>query len=203
MSGREALDLAARVYAHGFRLDPIVRSRLDSDFYKLLMLQLIWQRHRDVPVTFQLVNRKPQVRLADELDLDELRAQLDHARTVTLTHRERLWLAGNTFYGDPQMFAPDFLAWLADFRLPDYDLEVRDGQLDLRFRGPWAEVTLWEIPALAVISELRARRALAGFGPFELDVLYARAKAKLWEKVERLRRLPDLALSDFGTRRRH
>ncbi len=40
-------------------------------------------------------------------------------------------------------------------------------------------------------------------GKFALDVLYARAKAKLWDKVERLRQLPDLVLSDFGTRRRH
>ncbi|HWN49925.1 MAG TPA: nicotinate phosphoribosyltransferase, partial [Xanthobacteraceae bacterium] len=34
-------------------------------------------------------------------------------------------------------------------------------------------------------------------------VLYARAKAKLWTKVERLRQLPGLRISDFGTRRRH
>jgi nicotinate phosphoribosyltransferase len=41
------------------------------------------------------------------------------------------------------------------------------------------------------------------FGPFALDVLYARAKAKMWAKTERLRALPDLRISDFGTRRRH
>jgi len=40
-------------------------------------------------------------------------------------------------------------------------------------------------------------------GPFALDVLYARAKAKVWSKVERLRKYPDLRISDFGTRRRH
>jgi nicotinate phosphoribosyltransferase len=40
-------------------------------------------------------------------------------------------------------------------------------------------------------------------GPFALDVLYARAKAKTWSKVERLRALPELRISDFGTRRRH
>jgi nicotinate phosphoribosyltransferase len=42
-----------------------------------------------------------------------------------------------------------------------------------------------------------------GQGRFALDVLYARAKAKLWAKVERLRQLEGLRLSDFGTRRRH
>jgi nicotinate phosphoribosyltransferase len=62
---------------------------------------------------------------------------------------------------------------------------------------------MWEIPALAIVNELRTRAVLRGQGRFALDVLYARAKAKLWEKVERLRALPDLAISDFGTRRRH
>jgi nicotinate phosphoribosyltransferase len=196
------VDLASRVYNHGFRLDPIVRSLLDTDVYKLLMLQLIWRRFRDVPVTFRLVNRA-RTRLADSLDVAELREQLDHARSIGLSHRERLWLAGNTFYGHPQIFAPEFLEWLSAYRLPPYDLEVRDGQLELAFHGPWAEVTLWEIPALAVISELRARQAMRGLGRFELDVLYARAKAKVWSKVERLQAIPSLSISDFGTRRRH
>src|SRR5262245_40605533 len=40
-------------------------------------------------------------------------------------------------------------------------------------------------------------------GRFTLDVIYARAKAKLWSKVERLAQLPGLRISDFGTRRRH
>src|SRR5690606_37500939 len=41
------------------------------------------------------------------------------------------------------------------------------------------------------------------FGPFALDVLYARAKAKMWAKTERLKKLPGINISDFGTRRRH
>ena len=50
---------------------------------------------------------------------------------------------------------------------------------------------------------MRSRAALKGLGRFQLDVIYARAKAKLWSKVERLRTLPELRISDFGTRRRH
>jgi nicotinate phosphoribosyltransferase len=198
------VDLAKRAYDHGWRLDPIVRSLLDTDFYKLLMLQLIWRRYRDVPVTFSVINRTTSVRLAEEVDEAELRAQLDHARTLRFSNRELIWLGGNTFYGVKSIFKPDFLAWLADYRLPDYDLSRgADGQFQLAFSGPWAEVTLWEIPALAILNELRSRRALRRLGRFELDVLYARVKTKLWGKVERLRRLEPLSISDFGTRRRH
>ena len=134
---------------------------------------------------------------------DELRAQLDHARTIRFTKKELIWLAGNTFYGKTHMFSPDFLAWLAHFRLPDYELHKADGQYELHFHGPWTHTTMWEIPALAIVNELRSRQAMKGQGRFALDVLFARAKAKLWAKVERLRRLEGLRLSDFGTRRRH
>ncbi len=197
------LDIAKRVHDHTWKLDPIVRSLLDTDFYKLLMLQMIWKMHRDVRVTFSLINRNPKVRLADEIDVGELREQLDNARTVGLSKKELIWLAGNSFYGSKQIFEPEFLAWFTDFSLPGYDLSVRDGQFELEFDAPWTDAMMWEIPALAIINELRSRAAVRSLGPFALDVLYARAKAKMWGKVESLKQLEGLRLSDFGTRRRH
>jgi len=196
-------DIARRLYNHTWKQDPIVRSLLDTDFYKLLMLQMIWGLYPKVNATFSLINRKTAVRLAEEIDEHDLRAQLDHARSLRFSKKEMIWLAGNSFYGSKQIFSPEFLRWLEDFRLPEYRLEKRDGQFELEFYGPWMETTMWEIPALAIINELRSRSALRDYGPFTLDVTYARAKAKMWEKVERLKLLPDLRISDFGSRRRH
>ncbi|MDV2984388.1 UNVERIFIED_CONTAM: nicotinate phosphoribosyltransferase [Methylobacteriaceae bacterium AG10] len=197
------IDLAKRVYDHNFRIDPIVRSLLDTDFYKLLMAQMIFRRHCDVAVTFAIQNRTRSVRVADEIDLGELRAQLDHARTVGLSRGESTWLRGNTFYGKRQILSSDFMAWFENFRLPEYELEVREGQVALTFHGPWVETTMWEVPALAILNELRSRAVLRDLGKFELQVLYARAMTRVWEKIERLKRLPDLSIADFGTRRRH
>lgn len=196
-------DIAKRVHDHTWKLDPIIRSLLDTDFYKLLMLQMIWGLYPDVDATFSLINRTTSVRLSDEVSEGALREQLDHARTLKMSKKEMIWLAGNTFYGSKQIFQPDFLAWLAEFRLPEYELSRRDGQYELHFHGRWKETSMWEIPALAIINELRSRSAMKSLGPFTLDVLYARAKARMWSKVERLRKLPDLRISDFGTRRRH
>lgn len=196
-------DIARRVYNHTWKLDPIIRSLLDTDFYKLLMLQMIWGLYRDVDATFTLINRTTSVKLAEEIDERELRDQLDHARTLRFTKKEMIWLAGNTFYGRKQIFQPDFLAWLAEFRLPEYELTRHDGQFVLNFHGRWHDTTMWEIPALAIINELRSRAALRSMGRFALDVTYARAKARMWEKVERLKRHPEIRISDFGTRRRH
>jgi nicotinate phosphoribosyltransferase len=196
-------DIATRVYNHTWKLDPIIRSLIDTDFYKLLMLQMIWKLYPDVNATFTLINRTTSVRLADEIDEQELRDQLDHVRSLRLTKKEMIWLAGNTFYGRAQIFEPEFLAWLGNLQLPEYELAKRDGQYELTFHGTWMETTLWEIPALAIINELRSRAAMRSLGFFTLDVLYARAKAKMWSKVERLSELPGLRISDFGTRRRH
>jgi nicotinate phosphoribosyltransferase len=196
-------DIAKRVYDHAWRIDPIVRSMIDTDFYKLLMLQTVFQRHADVEVEFSLINRSSAVPLARLIEEEDLRAQLDHIRGLRLSRGESTWLRGNTFYGKRQMFSPEFMAWLEAFRLPPYELRRRGAQYELTFRGSWPEVMMWEIPALAVLMELRSRAVLKGMGYFELQVLYARAMTRVWEKIERLRRIADLRISDFGTRRRH
>ncbi|QFQ88059.1 nicotinate phosphoribosyltransferase [Paracoccus kondratievae] len=198
------VDIATRVYNHKWKIDPIVRSLIDDDFYKLLMCQSVFRNRPNTHVTFSLINRTSSIRLAELIDEGELREQLDHVRGLSLTRGESTWLRGNTFYGKRQMFRPDFMEFLENLRLPAYHLEKRDGQYELIFEGSWPEVMLWEIPALAIIMELRSRAVLRDMGRFELQVLYARAMTRLWEKIEELRKLgPDLRIADFGTRRRH
>ncbi|MCB1390960.1 MAG: nicotinate phosphoribosyltransferase [Rhodobacteraceae bacterium] len=197
------VDIATRVHNHNWKIDPIIRSIIDTDFYKLLMCQSIFRNRPHTRVTFSLINRSKDVRLADLIDEGELREQLDHARSLRLTRGESTWLRGNTFYGKRQMFRPDFMEWFEGMRLPDYHLDRRDGQYELTFEGAWPEVMLWEIPALAILMELRSRAVLKTMGKFELEVLYARAMTRVWDKVERLRQIPNLRIADFGTRRRH
>ncbi|MFG1189316.1 nicotinate phosphoribosyltransferase [Xanthobacter flavus] len=196
-------DIATRVYNHTWKIDPIVRSVLDTDFYKLLMGQTIFNRHRATRVTFGIHNRSTSVRLADIIDIGALREQLDHVRSLSLTRGESTWLRGNMFYGKRQMFSPDYVAWLEGFRFPAYHLEKWDGQYELTFEGPWVETTMWEIPALSIINELRSRAVLKDMGKFELQILYARAMARVWEKVQFLKSLAPINIADFGTRRRH
>jgi nicotinate phosphoribosyltransferase len=198
------VNFAERAHNHNWKLDPIVRSLLDTDFYKLLMLQFIWKNFPMTTVTSEVHNRTVRVRLADRISASALRDQLDHVRGLRLRRSELVWLTGNTFYGTKQIFEPDFLAWLEhDFKLSDYEVSEADGQLIIRFSGLWTEVTMWEVYSLAIVSEMKTRSALSTLNELELDVLYARAKTRLWDKIELLRSVPDLRLSDFGTRRRH
>lgn len=197
------VDIATRVWNHKWKIDPIVRSLIDTDFYKLLMCQSVFRNKPDTRVTFSLINRSRHVPLAELIDEGELREQLDHIRSLSLSRGESTWLRGNTFYGKRQMFRPDFMEWFEKLRLPPYHLERKGDQYELTFEGSWPEVMLWEIPALAVLMELRSRAVLDTMGRFELQVLYARAMTRVWEKIEAMRDMTGLSIADFGTRRRH
>ena len=197
------VDIATRVWNHKWKIDPIVRSLIDTDFYKLLMCQSIYRNKSQTNVTFSLINRSSNILLADLVDEGELREQLDHIRSLSLTRGESTWLRGNTFYGRRQMFRSDFMEWFEGLKLPAYHLEKINGQYELTFEGNWPEVMLWEVPALSVLMELRSRAVLDAMDRFELQILYARAMTKLWEKIEKLKGLKNLKIADFGTRRRH
>jgi nicotinate phosphoribosyltransferase len=198
------VNFAERAHNHNWELDPVIRSLLDTDFYKLLMLQFIWKRYPKVRMSFSLFNRTSSVRLAEVFATEEIVEQLEHVRTLRFRKSELVWLAGNTFYGHRGIFERAFLEWLEqDFKLSDYVLSVMDGQFHLSFEGHWPETTMWELYALSIFDELRTRASMKKLSEFYLDILYARAKTKLWSKIERLRGVPSLSVADFGTRRRH
>lgn len=207
------MDFARRAYDHTFPFDPIARSLLDLDFYKLLMMQFIWERYPQVRVKWKVTNRTKTVRLADEIDIKELREQLDHARSLRFQPNEIIWLRGQTFYGRQGIFKEGFLHTLEHFQLPEYDLSVErvfedgvgvgTGQIALSFDGPWWQTTLWETIAMGIINEMRTRSKMKLMTRSQIDITYARAKVKLYAKLEKLATVAGLNLSDFGTRRRH
>jgi nicotinate phosphoribosyltransferase len=197
------VNFAERAHNHNWELDPVTRSLLDTDFYKLLMLQFIWKHFPKTRVTFSVFNRSSSGPI-DTFATEELIAQLDHARNLRFRRSELVWLAGNTFYGRRGIFEPAFLEWLErDFRLSDYELSAKVGRFHLTFDGYWTDTTMWELYSLSIINELRTRANLKRLSEFSLDILYAKAKTKLWNKIERLRDVPNLSVADFGTRRRH
>jgi len=205
------VDFAKRAKDHEFGLDPIVRSLLDTDFYKMAMLQLIWKKSKTVnpTVTFTVKNRTKDVKLGEIINIDDLKAQLDYVKGLKFTRGEITWLRGNTFYGKRTVFDPEFINWLeTDFQLSDYVVSRDEtGQLVVAFHGTWQQATMWEIYALTIINTLRNRALMRDIPLFDLDVMFSRAKSKLWGKVEELQKLPSLGynmpkISDFGTRRR-
>ena len=180
---------------------PIIQSLLDVDFYKFTMGQMVFLRYPDVTVTYALTNRMRDVRLADIVDRDELRAELDHARSLRFNNSELHYLRGTNEYGG-RMFTEDYLEFLRQLRLPDYELEEEEGSFQMRFHGLWSEAIYWETIALALLNELYNRSLLRKLSAFEQDLVYARGKVRLAEKIRTLREHPEIEFVDFGTRRR-
>lgn len=180
---------------------PIIRSRLEPDFYKFTMGQLIWRKYRDVQVTFALKNRTAKARLGEVLDIGELREQFDHARSLMFSNSDLHYLRGTNEY-QQRMFDERYLEYLRGLRLPDYCIERRGSDLEVVFTGAWAEVTYWETMALSIVNETYYRTLLRSLSSFERDAIFAEGIRRLKQKIAVLRGRPDIAFSDFGTRRR-
>ena len=87
------INFARRAHNHNWELDPVIRSLLDTDFYKLLMLQFIWKHYPATHVSFSLFNRSTSVRLADMFSREELIHQMEHARSLRSGSRATLSMA--------------------------------------------------------------------------------------------------------------
>jgi nicotinate phosphoribosyltransferase len=180
--------------------ESVISSLLDTDFYKFTMGQLVFRSYPGIEVEFSLINRSgaPLARFIRE---EELRAELDQVQGLRFNNSELHYLRGTNEYGE-RMFGEDFLQFLKNLQLPPYRLERIGDSYQLSFTGPWAAVTYWEIPALAIVNELYYRSQLGAQSRFGQDVTHATGISRLREKIERLREYPAITFSDFGTRRR-
>ncbi len=187
--------------------DPyIVRSFLDTDFYKFTMGDFIFsnQDFAEAMVTFRLKCRTPGIKLGKVISLDHLEIELDHAMNLQPTNSEIYYLRGMDVYGD-RMLSEPYLKFLKTIKLPPYKLSIAaDGELELEFTGPWSLVTYWEIFALEIINELYQkyliRRHLTS--PAERSRYMMSGLTRFLEKVKIIRQNPDLTYVEFGTRRR-
>lgn len=173
----------------------LIDSLLDTDLYKITMLQAYYHapEFRTVEVEWKFACRNRNGFNLAAL-IPEILHQLEHVCTLSFTDEELDYLAGFAFV------KPDFIEFLRIFRLDMrfVHLEAKGEDLNLRFRGPVIHVTMLEIYALAIISELHT---IVHCGGFDQKI----AEENLQAKIELLRNqdeLPGFAFADFGTRRR-
>ena len=178
----------------------IIGSLFDIDYYKLTMAQVAFRRFRDVPVTFAFMNRTSSVRLADMINADDLRAELNRIGSLTFKAEEVDFLRESEHIPAGR-FSDEFLAFLADRRLPPVDLRVGPSTLHIEVSGPWPEATLWETLILSVVNELYGRALLRQHNT-TAEAIHAEGAQRLVTKVELIKSDPRVRFSDFGTRRR-
>lgn len=180
---------------------PVIKSRLDTDFYKFTMSQMIRHNHPAVPTVFSFRNRTRSVRLADYVDIGELRENLDHAGGLGFADSEPQYLRDVLQYGE-RMFKDDYIEYLKGFRLSDYTLGVRDGQFELEFHGTWPEASMWETFAMSIVNELYIKGLMKGYSSAERQLVWEEGRRRLAEKTAVLASHPEIIYTDFTTRRR-
>ena len=172
----------------------IVQNLLDTDLYKLTMMQAVLHNYPNAEVEWEF-----RCRNSEDLTpyLSEIRQQIESLADLEATLDQLAFLERIPF------MKADFIRFLRLFRFnPGYvRAGIEEGQLCIRLRGPWLHVILYEIPLLAIISEVRNRSRYH-------DVTLECASERLYEKFDRLRQeasaseLEGFKVADFGTRRR-
>lgn len=173
----------------------IIQNLLDTDFYKITMMQAVLHNYPNAEVEWEF-----RCRNDEDLSpyLAEIRYQVEQLAEVTVTHDQLAYLEKIPF------LKPDFIRFLSLFRFNLRYVQVgldSAGQLAIRVRGPWLHVILYEIPLLAIISEVRNRYRYR-------EVMLEQVGERLYQKLDWLKaeasadELAGFQLADFGTRRR-
>ncbi|ADP12148.1 nicotinate phosphoribosyltransferase [Erwinia sp. Ejp617] len=173
---------------------PILTTLLDTDAYKLHMQQAVFHRYYDVTVTAEF-----RCRGDDMLGIyaDEIVRQIAAMASLALTEDEFTYLSSLPF------FKQDYLNWLRTFRYNPAQVAVRNlqGKLDIRISGPWHEVIMWEVPLLALISEV-VHRHRSPLVTAEMAVSQLKNKLAQFTQLTAELDMSCFRLMDFGTRRR-
>lgn len=172
-------------------LPPIIHSLLDNDFYKFTMQNAVTKLFPTARVRYRFVNRGGH-HFPPGFDR-ALRHQLDMMASLALQPEEKAYFARKCSYLDPV-----YLDFLSGYRYDPSEVTIRQegGDLSVEIEGFWYRTILWEVPLMAVISELYY--ILTGLQRVDDQQVCEITR----QKMEAYKAL-DIKIAEFGTRRRH
>lgn len=170
----------------------IINSILDTDLYKLSMQFAIMKTFPDAEVEYTFTNRN-NTPFPDGFDY-ELRKEIDSMRNLALTQEEKKFLQEKCGH----YLDRPYLDFLYGYRYDPSEVGVvlKDGELSIKIRGFWYRTVLWEVPLMALISELFFK--MTGQEPTNRA---SREKNNI-QKGQAFQ-MNNMILSEFGTRRRY
>lgn len=175
--------------------EPIIKTLLEVDTYKFLMMYFIWTYVPLMQVTFAFTNRTINVRLGEYVSIGRLNEELSAVRALRITDEIVSYLRKK------ELFSEKFLADIKKIELPQPTVRrKKDGQFEITVRGVWYQVTLWETIILAIVNQLYAESVIGYDAQFQQKVI-AEGEKRLREKVVALQKT-DIHFLQFGLRRR-
>jgi nicotinate phosphoribosyltransferase len=168
----------------------IIESLLDTDLYKFTMMQVVLHQFPGAMVEYRFKCRTQDVDLS--LYAEEIKREIAYLCQLRFTRQELVYLRGFRF------FKSDFIDFLRIFQLSQEYIEIStEPEFSLVIRGPWLHTIMFEVPILAIISEVYCRNHY-------LQPDYEAGKKRLLEKVALVQETPgdEFKFAEFGTRRR-
>ncbi len=174
-------------------MEQIITSLLDNDLYKFTMLQVFHYYEKNTDSKYEFRCRTPHIDFKDILP--EINRQIDLLCTVTVKEDELEYLSTLSF------IKPEFLEFLKDFKLNRDNISLfidDENDLQVKISGKIIEASLFEVPVLAIISEVYSRTLVRP------EEAFKNGKAILQDKIDRLNTgNRNIVFSEFGTRRRY
>ena len=170
----------------------IIQSLLDTDLYKFTMMQAVLHQFPGAQVEYKFKCRSPGAQLTPYLD--QIRDEFRQLCELRFSEGELDYMRSMRF------IKSDFVDFLGLFKLNQKYISLTpqaNGEIDIRVRGPWLHTILFEIPVLAIVSEVYYRNTQP-----QLD--QTEGRRRLQAKIAQLKApgLEDLKIADYGTRRR-
>jgi nicotinate phosphoribosyltransferase len=172
----------------------IIQSLLDTDLYKFSMMQVVLHHFPGAQVEYRFRCRTEGVDLRPYVD--EIRQEIAALYRLRFREEELAYLRSLRF------MKSDFVDFLGLFQFNDKYLAIGPGDgaggMDITIRGPWLHTILYEIPVLAIVSEVYFRRT-------QPHPDLTEGRRRLRQKIDLVRTVePELEfkISDYGTRRR-
>lgn len=165
----------------------IIQHFTDNDLYKFSVMHAIQRLYPWSYVKYEFINRGETV--FPEGFADKLRKEVNSMAELKLTKEEKKFIECRCYFFDPV-----FIDFLEGYRYDPEEVHISQdkGHLKVTIEGFWYRTVLWEVPLMALISELYFR--MTGFIPSGIEEKTIK-KAKTLKEIE-------ADYSEFGTRRR-
>ncbi len=184
-----------------------VRSVLDTDMYKILMLDFILANpeYKNLNVSWKMKIRTKWIKTAEVIPLEDLKNQLEMVKNMNwITVDEYEYLKNYKTPNWEKSLNEETLEFLKNLKLSDYTIWVDDdGNYELEFIWAWPNSMLWEIYWLKIINALYAKNYILkdNLVSEEISQIINSTLDRLYSDIEIFKQTPELRFAEFGTRR--
>lgn len=165
----------------------IIQHFTDNDLYKFSVMLAIERLYPRAYVKYEFINRGETSFPSGFAE--KLREEINNMANLRMTKQEKKYITRKCYYFDPV-----FIDFLEGYQYDPEEVKIiqEDGNLKIEVEGYWYRTVLWEVPLMAIISELYFQMT---------DAKPQQVEEKAIGKAERLKEI-EADHSDFGTRRR-